>query len=816
MIGWAMVRERWASFLGSFVAVAVGVAVLTMSSLILLSGGTGVPERLAGAPVLVASPEGARVSGVFTQPPPWAPERAERLRASLAALPGVESAVPVRDFYAQAVGTEQRAGERQGRGWSTAALASYGLTAGGPPVASDDIVVDRALGVPPGERVAILTADGPVDFTVTGTMAGPGYYVTDERAGELAGGVRVIGLTLAPDADPARVAGAAREVVGSEGRVLSGAARDALAPEQDEMTRWIGAQVVTAMTVLSAFVTVFVVSSAFAFTVARRRREFGLLRAVGATPRQLRRVLYGEALAVGGLAAGVGTVLGVPLAPVMAGLLVDGGLQPVGFTVRFTWWVPAAAFALGLLVALAGVWVASRRAARVAPLDAMREAVVDSRPMTRGRWLAGLGLTGAGLACAVGTAAAGPDAMVLLGLGAAMGLTAGLTVLGPALTRPVVSALTRPLASRPGATAMLVRESMRTAVRRTSATIAPVLATVAFAVLITSTVETTAGADAASEAAAVRAEAAIVPRGTPGLSAAAADGVEGTAVLSTTVYAGADGSALLAAGVSPGFEAVHAAPAPAEGTVVVSAAVAAAHGWSEGANADLVFEDGRVERPRVAAVIGDDLPYQLLLPAEVVRERDPSALADVVFRTGGSPARPPVELGAQEVSVLEQARAGDAEEDRLIRLFTLILVAMTAGYTAIAVGSTLLAATSDRVRDFRVLRLSGASRRQVQLAVAGETCCVVAIGAALGLAAAAPALLGMSRGLRENLGVPVEPVVAWSWVVGAVVGCLLLGLAASVLPARRALRREAAPGPAQETMSLARKPRKARAKSTRA
>ncbi|TDC09628.1 ABC transporter permease, partial [Streptomyces sp. 8K308] len=362
MISRAMVRGRWVSLLGSFVAVAVGVAVVTMSALILLSGGTGVPERLAGAPVLVASPEGARVGGVFTQPPPWAPERAERLRAALAALPEVESAVPVRDFYAQAVGTEQRAGERQGHGWSTAALASYGLAAGGPPAAADDIVVDRALGTRPGERVTILTADGPVDFTVSGTMAGPGYYVTDERAGELAGGVRVIGLTLAPDADPDRVAEAAREVVGSEGRVLSGSARDALAPRQDEMTRWIGAQVVTAMTVLATFVTVFVVSSSFAFTVAQRRREFGLLRAVGATPRQLRRLLYGEALTVGGLAAGVGAVLGLPLAPAMAGLLVDGGLEPAGFAVRFTWWVPAAAFALGLVVSLAGVWAASRRA----------------------------------------------------------------------------------------------------------------------------------------------------------------------------------------------------------------------------------------------------------------------------------------------------------------------------------------------------------------------------------------------------------------------------------------------------------------------
>ncbi len=788
LISAAMIRDRWVSFLGSFVAVAVGVAVVAMSSLILLSGGTGVPERLAGAPVLVQSPAGAQISGVFAQHPPWAPEQVERLRDELAALPGVDEAVPVRGFYAQAVGTEQAEGERQGLGWSAAALASYGLTAGSPPAAADDVVVDRALGISPGERATILTTDGPREFTVSGTMAGPGYYVTDERAAELAGGVRVIGLTLTPGADPGRITESAGEVVGSQGRVLAGSDRDALAPERDEMTRWIGSQVVTAMAALSAFLTVFVVSSAFAFTVARRRREFGLLRTIGATPRQLRRLLYGEALIVGVLGAAAGILLGLLLTPTMAGLLIDAGLQPVGFDVRLIWWVPAAAFGLGLMVALAGVWAASRRAARVAPLDAMREAVVDSRPMTRSRWLVGLALICVGVVCAAGTASAGPDAMVLLGLGTAMGLAGGLTILIPALIRPVVGGLTWPLGRRSGATAMLVRESMLTAVRRTSATVAPVLATVAFAVLITSTVETTSGAETTRQAAAVRAEAAIVPEGTPGLSDAAVAGIEGTAVLSTTVYAAADGAALSAAGVSEGFEEVCAVPAPAAGTVVVTAAVAAAHGWSEGGTAELTLDDGRVARPRVAAVIGDELPYQLLLPHHLVRAHDPSALADVAYRTGGTPARPAAELGAREVSVLEYAEADDAEEDRLISLFTLILVAMTAGYTAIAVASTLLTATSDRDRDLRTLRLSGASHRQILLAVAGETCCVVAIGTVLGLAVAAPALLGMAHGLRENLGIPVEPVVAWPWLAGAVGACLLLGLTASVLAAHRALR----------------------------
>jgi putative ABC transport system permease protein len=620
-------------------------------------------------------------------------------------------------------------------------------------------------------------------------MNGPGYYVTDQQASELAGGVRTIGLLLEPGTDATRVAAAARHAVGADGTVLTGASRDALAPKQDEMTRWIGGQVLTAMTLLSVFVTVFIVSSTFALAVAQRRREFGLLRTIGATPRQLKRLVYGEALAVGTVGAAAGAMLGMVLAPTMTGVLIDAGFEPAGFEVRLRWWVPVAAFASGVVVALVGVEAASRRASRVKPLEAMREAAVDNRPMTRLRWAAGLAATGAGAICAVSTAFAGADGLALLALGTTMSLTVGLTLLAPVLVRPVIGALTRPLTQRPGAMAVLVRENMITAVRRTSATVAPVLATVAFAVLITSTVQTTQSADTAQQAAAVQAEAAVVPRGTPGLSDAAVGRVEGTSLLSTTVYGGDGRAPLFAAGVESGFEQVYTVPPPRGDTIVVTAAVAAEYGWQKGHIASLTLEDGRTRRLPVTAVVDDSMPYQIFLPRDLVRDHDPSALADVTYRTAPTPTRLLDGLNADEVSVEAYAASDDAEEDRLVWIFTLMLVAISAGYTAIAVASTLLTATAGRVHDFRVLRLSGATPRQVLLALTAETCCVVTLGAALGLAVAAPALFGTVHGLREELGLPVELSLAWPWLMGVVTACLLLGTAATVLPAHVALRR---------------------------
>jgi putative ABC transport system permease protein len=789
----AAVRERRTAFAGSFVALCLGVAILCASALILLSGGSGVPGRYAASPVLVQAPKGTAAGTTFLERAPWSPERTERLTRALAALPGVRQAVADRSFPAQAVredgrpADEQQAGERRGHAWPGAALAPYPLKTGRPPGNAQEVVIPSELGIRAGERISLLTAAGPEPHTVSGTAEGPGYYVTDSRAVTLSGGVRVIGLLLDEGAEPATVAAAATRAVGTAGTVLTGDAREALAPAQDEKTRWIGAQVLAAMAALSGFVTVFVVSSTFAFGVSGRRRELGLLRTLGATPKQLRRMLYAEALCVGAAGAAAGSALGAVLAPALGALLVDTGFQPEGFEVHLALWIPAAAWAAGVGIAFAGVWAAARRAARIAPLEALREAAVDDRPLSRGRLLSGIGCTALGCAAAVATASADPTDMITLALGTAVGLITGVTLLTPALLPPLVRLVTWPLARRGGATALLVREGVRTAVRRTASTVAPVLATLGFVVLITGNTQTSAHSYRTEEAVSVRAEAAVVPAGTPGLSDAAVARVEGAALLPTTLHTAT--GPITAAGVDPGpFAAVHPrlkvvsgslAALDAPGTIAVTESV------RDALAAGVTYEDGRTARPRVVAVLSDrSAPYQALLSRTAVREHDPSALTEALYRTG-----PKVERAEfREVSPAAFAGRADAEEDRLVQVFTLLLVAMSAGYTGIAIANTLLMATADRLGDFRVLRLSGASPRQVLGTVAGETVFVVALGALLGGLVALPSLLGIRAGLSGTLGVPVELVIPWTPVLAAVGGCLLLALAASVLPARAALR----------------------------
>lgn len=114
---------------------------------------------------------------------------------------------------------------------------------------------------------------------------------------------------------------------------------------------------------------IFVVASTFAFAVVQRRREVALLRTVGATPKQVRKMVRNEALLVGTVASAVGTVLGLFGAQLLADMLKSMDVSPEWFTVEpsLHWTVLAplaAAFLVGLLVAVGGAASAARRAER--------------------------------------------------------------------------------------------------------------------------------------------------------------------------------------------------------------------------------------------------------------------------------------------------------------------------------------------------------------------------------------------------------------------------------------------------------------------
>jgi putative ABC transport system permease protein len=528
--------------LGSLVALTAGVTVVAASCLLLAAGRPAVPDRLAEAAVIVQSPETRTPADPFPPTVPWSSDAAESLAGRLDALAGVAAALPDRTFYAQPLGTDHIV---EGHGWSSARMSRARLTTGRPPVGPGEVVLDRAPG-----PITLLTAVGPVPYTVTGTVDRPELYVADGVAATLAPGVHAIGLLLGPGADPQRVAAAAGRVVHPGDQIYAGEARGALEPRADARTRWIGMQVLSGTAALAGFATVFVVSAAFTLVVAQRRRELALLRVIGATPRQIGRLLRREALVVGLTGSVAGTALGAALAPILDNLLVTAGAEPPGYAVGFAWWPLAISLVTGPLVASIGVTVAACRGSRVRPLEALRDAAAERSGMGLPRKVVGGLLAAVGIACAVALATvADASEGANLALLSSMALVAGAAVLAPAVVPAVARLLTWPGARTRGATSMLVRQGALAAPRRSAAIAAPVLFTVAFAVSVSGMVQTTTEAYAVGRGVAIRADRVVAPDGTPGLTDAAVAPLGGVAVLPSTFFAG--DRPLTALGVDP-------------------------------------------------------------------------------------------------------------------------------------------------------------------------------------------------------------------------------------------------------------------------
>lgn len=770
MIALAAVRGRAASLAGTFAGLTLGVALIAMTLLVHVSAQPRTPQRLAAAPVLVHGPVAPDAAGVGSGVRPWAATDAAALADRLAGLAGVAAAVPDRSFYAQLVVGGRPVGDAEdagaGHGWSSATLGGYPLVAGAAPDADGQVAADIATGLAVGAHTTLLTAGGPAEVTVTGLVGGPGVYTSDAAAERLSPGVPVIGLLLRAGADPEAVAAAARDAAPAA-IVATGEQRAALEPVQQAKTRWLGTQLLIAMASLAVFVTVFVVASTFALNVTQRRRELGLLRTVGATPGQIRRFVLGEALLVGAAGGVAGALLGTAAAGPAGGLLVRWGLADPGLQVRPQLLPVLAAVAVGVGVALVGAYAAGRRAAKVPPMAALREASVEARVMGTGRWLLGGGALLLGGFLALRTATAAADERVNSALFAAMALTAAAALLAPVLVPPLVRLVSWPLRGTRGAGPMLVRAESLTAARRTAATAAPVIATVGFAVLLSGMVSTMREAYPAGQAAKLAGITVAVPDGTPGLTEAAAGG---RSVLPSRVYA--NGLSIAAFGT-------------ATGPVSVAAGVADALGVRVGGTVDVVFADGNTERLTIAKITPDgQVDDDLILQRDLVRRHDPSALAEAVVGVDAATL-----AGLPGVEVLDAkayADRGSGEDSRLLWLFASVLIALSVGYTGIAVVNTMAMSAESRRPDLAVLRRAGATPRQTLRYAAAEALLVVALGTGLGLAVTVPPLLGMAAGLEQEVGVPVALRLHWPVLVATVLATAAVAVAASLTATRRA------------------------------
>ncbi|GAA3227227.1 ABC transporter permease [Dactylosporangium siamense] len=778
-------RARWASFVGVFVALALGACLLATTGLTIASTVSDgrQPVWYSQADVVVTGSqtvsitvdEGDGERSTSTQRTRRPQQLPADTAARLGALPGatvvVDRAVPV----------DVAGAPFDAHPWSSAGLHPLTLDGAGPR-GDDEVVLTAPTDRRPGDRVEAWTPLGHRTWTVVGIVTGPpAVYLADPAAALLAGG-RVDAIAVNGVA-----AGQVRDVVGPDAAVLTGDRRAGAEPDPDADLLAVAASLLGTTAGVAVFVSVFVVAGTFAFAVAQRRRELALLRAAGATPRQVRRLVLGEALIVGVVAGVAGCAAGTLVAPPFAAWLAGSGFAPAGFTARFILWPLLAAFGVSLLVALTGAAVAARRAGRVRPIEALREASVDRRVMTAGRWVFGILFLGGAAVLLALVPRLGGEAIALVLLDAQLAIT-GIALLAPVVAPPLSWLVGRLLV--PGVAGALARDNARTAVRRTSSTVAPILVTVGIAAATFAATATLWDASERAAAARVTAATIALPAGAAGI----ADPGTGVPTAGSVVYVRTDDYAeeVDALYTGPGVETVLRLPVRSGAvadlagtdTVVVGSALARASGWRTGGTADLWLDDATPVRLRVVAVLEPslDLDQTVLLPWALRAAHLPRTGADAVYLTRTSSLD-----GARTVTAAEYFRSRDAEQRRLNHLALVAVLGMALVYTSIAIANTLVMSTGGRSRDLAVLRLGGGTPRQVLTMIGAEALLVGVTGVLLAGLVAAGMLAGLRAGLVHLVADP-RTVVPWTPILLIAGACVTITFVASVVPAALVLR----------------------------
>ncbi|NEB11170.1 ABC transporter permease [Streptomyces coelicoflavus] len=801
----ANVRERWSGFLGAFVAVLVGVALITTTLVIYDSARAKVQPRYAGTTALALPPQAVDADGSPEDRMPWSASEAEPLVSGLEKIPGVADAVVDRSFYAQAIRngepvTDEGADE-SGHGFGSARMAPYELVSGRAPAAANEVVVDRDLGAAVGSELTVNITEGREQFRVVGTVDGPGYYFSERFAAGQQPGVAAIALIPDKDADTGAIVSGAKKVVGDSGSVVSGDGRSELQPEYIEHKRFLGVQLISAMALLGLFTTVFVVASMLVLSTGMRRREIGLLRTVGASPKQIRRMILGEAAVVGLAGSVAGCLVGVAATPQLLSILKGLDVTPPGMEIDVAARPLLTGALVGVGVSVIGAWSASRKAAKVAPVEALLDSRSANTGMGRGRWIAGLTVLGLGVLLAIGTATSTADNRINMAIAATMTLIVAAALLTPVFVGPVGRFLTAPLQRGGKAAPVLVRAELVANPRRAASLVAPVIAAVGFAVLLSGMVSTMRVAYPAGEALKVAGQTIVTPDGTPGnTDEVVADNPVGKAALPTRAFVdttpgenGENGENGEGAGSYTVLDVLGSRNAKWDkpGEAVLGEKTAGALGLKEGQEVPVRFADGATVTLRVSRVLPDDPARgDFVVARDLVREHDPAALTDDIFVPGGAKASAAVP-GVALHDAAEYALADYNTDAKLTESLAMMLIVIAVGYSVIAVANSMAMAAHGRRRDFGVMKSAGGTVRQLLFTSAGETALVIVIGAALGVLVTLPPLAGMAAGLSEStssdVGLHLNPGV----VVLAVIGTLVAALCAGVAVTSKTLKRQA-------------------------
>jgi putative ABC transport system permease protein len=646
-------------------------------------------------------------------------------------------------------------------------------------------------------RAALLPAGSWQSVWLKAAPGVPADRLRDELARDLGGAATVRTAESVRDAQSAAAAGEGASVAGVIGMLAS----------------------------VAIFVGLFVVANTFGTLVRQRTRRLALLGAIGATPRQIKRLIRLEALVLGAIAAVGGVAAGRPLSALITRLFARDGFDVSAADAQVGWvalGVPAAA---GILVTQLAAWRAAHRAAGISPVQALRSTAAEPRERRWPRLLAAFAIfAGAGFWCAVGVAVRVSDppgqdrtfGVALMILFGSMLAVTGLAVLTPFFAGPLGGLVGRVGTLVSGETGRLAHATITRSPRRVSSAASSLMlgvALVASVALVTLSVHDrfqeagrqVMAADHAITATARSAEGAPAPlaRDVADL-VAGASGVSRVAALTQTevtlvspppdrseeepepfrfLVTGAEQTGLrdvLRLGGRP--------PALRPGQIALSSTVMKERGLRRGQEIVVRGARGRVTL-MVAGTYHDPshlfAEQALVAPATMDRLDANAATQAVLVRGGSHEVLSRAVAGVPGVRVLDRDAYVDAASDSLTRALraTYGFVGMALLLALFGMATTVSMSVAERTREFGLLGAVGATAKQIRSIVRWEAATVVVLGTILGLGIA----MGTLTLLHVTTGSSfLRPDPPWWLFPTVAAGAAVAALATSSLPARRA------------------------------
>lgn len=696
---------------------------------------------------------------------------------------------------------------------------SYTRRKGRPPAGPGQVMIDRASArtghFAIGDSVTILLAGQAKMFTISGIT---GYGSADSFAGgslalfSLPTAQRLFGSAGSYDSVEVKATAgvSAQQLRGQVARILppgvtAQTAANAAAKQANQLNGQLSifTRFFLVFAGVALFVGGFVIWNTFSIMIGQRTRELALLRTLGAGRRQVFRSVLAEAALIGIVAALAGAGIGVALSKGLVALLSGFGLSlPVtGLVVPL--WQLALAVGSGFAVTLVAAIAPAFRATRVAPVQALRDAVPAPVGFSSRRLAGGLAVTTAGIALLLAGLSSGA-AVVLTGAGAVASFV-GITVLAPLAARPLARVIGFPLTLLPGRTGVLARGNTMRDPKRTSAAAAALmigLALIVGAAVMVDSSRTMLDRQIATASKtsfyvqATSSDIGLAPQ-LAGLLAARPGVRQVTEVRATdatvagsahTNVDGVDPSAIGSftdLGVQQGSVA-----SLTSGRLLVSQAAAAGHGWKVGDRVRIQFGSFGISTLRIGGVFANVGPLSDYLLSNATFTADSGRRVDSVDLVKAAPgARRTLRRalaaypGAQLMDEAAFASSRGAVLANLLNLITALLV-LAVIIALLGIVNTLALSVVERTRELGLLRAIGMRRGQLAEMVAAESVIIAVIGAVLGTA------LGLALGtsLASTFTRPATVAIPVTQIAIYIVATAVAGVLAAIAPARRAAR----------------------------